>query len=60
MPDLTADDMAAWMWLLWADAGHAGCAGWTFQANDRAMICDCGRPLWRLGLVRGEAQGAVA
>lgn len=47
MPDLTAEDVMAWGWALWAASGHAKtCKGWTFESRDHQLVCCCGDVLF--------------
>jgi len=50
---LSPGDMAAWMWVLFADTPHVRCGrGWHFDIRDRTLVCTgCGRQLFRLGMV---------
>ena len=44
-PEMTGDDLFPWLWLVWADAGHERCAGWTFDCRD-GLRCRCGALLF--------------
>jgi hypothetical protein len=47
MPDPGTGRNMAVMWALWADTGHTGCTGWTWDGQ--RLICGCGTPLFELG-----------
>jgi hypothetical protein len=42
------------LWLLVAQAGHHGCAGWTFEERDGLIRCACGEPLYELRTIDGH------
>jgi hypothetical protein len=40
------DPLAPAIWFLAAEAGHAGCGGWTFDRHDKVLRCICGTALY--------------
>jgi hypothetical protein len=46
--ELTEEDLFAWLWVLWADAGHPDCAGYTLDPRYDELICSCGVPLFEV------------
>ena len=40
------DPLAPAIWFLAAEAGHAGCGGWTFDRHDKLLRCICGTALY--------------
>jgi hypothetical protein len=50
------DSLSTALWLLVAQAGHYGCAGWTYEQRDRLLRCACGTPLYELWTIESEDQ----
>jgi hypothetical protein len=40
------DPLGPALWFLVAEAGHAGCDGWTFDRRDGLLRCVCGTALY--------------
>lgn len=48
------DPLAPPMWFLVAEAGHAGCNGWTFDRRDSRLRCICGTALYEFHEMGGQ------
>jgi hypothetical protein len=48
------------LWFLVADAGHAGCNGWTFDRRDGLLRCACGTALYQFHEIDRQRGGSPA
>jgi hypothetical protein len=54
------DPLAPAIWFLVAQAGHAGCGGWTFDRRDGRLRCICGADLYEFHQVGTHCRGLSA